>query len=77
MSFLYLITNIDASIPIAIENIPELEEGNPQDLYRSPAKETCLIPLSPQSLVDNECINVSFSHLLSPSIVTKFNEKKL
>ena len=42
-----LITNIDASIPIVLENMPELEEDNPQDLFRSPAKETCLISVSP------------------------------
>ena len=54
-----LITNIDASIPIVLENMPELEEDNPQDLFRSPAKETCLISVSPQSLIDNECISIA------------------
>ena len=52
-----LITNIDAPIPIAPENIPELEEDNPQDLFRLPANETCLIAVSPQFLIDNECIS--------------------
>ena len=34
-SLLVLITNIDASIPIILENMPEYEEDNPQDLHRS------------------------------------------
>ena len=54
-----IITNIDASIPIVLENMLELEEDNSQDLYRSPAKETCLISVSPQSLIDNECISIA------------------
>ena len=32
MSSLDLITNINASIPIILENMPEFEEDNPQDL---------------------------------------------
>lgn len=37
-------TNIDASIPIALEKMPELEEDNREDLYRLLAKETCHSP---------------------------------
>ena len=37
-------TNIDVSIPIALENMPELEEDNRQDLYRLLAKEKCRSP---------------------------------
>ena len=59
LSLADLITDIDASIPIVLYNMPELKEDNLQDLYRSPAKETCLISLSPQSLIDNECISVA------------------
>ena len=59
LSLLDLITNIDAPIPIVLKNMLELEEDNPQDLFRSPAKETCLISVSPQSLMDNECISIA------------------
>ena len=37
-------TNIDASIPIALEKMSELEEDNREDLYRLLAKETCRSP---------------------------------
>lgn len=37
-------TNIDASIPIALENMPELEGDNRQDLYRLLVKETYRSP---------------------------------
>ena len=54
-----IITNINASISIVFENMPELEEENSQDLYRLPAKETCLISVSPHSLIDIECTSIA------------------
>ena len=59
LSLLDFVTNIDASIPIVLENMPKLEEDNPQDTYRLPAKETCLMSVSPQSSIDNECISIA------------------
>ena len=54
-----IIKNINASISIVFENMPELEEENSQDLYRLPAKETCLISVSPHSLIDIECTSIA------------------
>lgn len=57
--YLSVITNIDASIPITLESMPELQEDNAQDLYRSPLKDKCLMSVSPQSLIANEWIYVA------------------
>ena len=35
LSLLDAISNTDASIPIVLENMPEFEEANPQDLYKA------------------------------------------
>ena len=35
LSLLDAIRNTDASIPIVLENMPEFEEANPQDLYKA------------------------------------------
>lgn len=57
--YLSVITNIDASIPITLESMPELQEDNAQDLYGSPLKDKCLLSVSPQSLIANEWIYVA------------------
>ena len=57
--YLSVITNIDASIPITLESMPELQEDNAQDLYRSPLKDKCLMSVSPQSLIATEWIYVA------------------
>lgn len=57
--YLSVITNIDASIPITLESMPELQEDNAQDLYRSPLKDKCLMSVSPQPLIANEWIYVA------------------
>ena len=35
LSLLDAMRNTDASIPIVLENMPEFEEANPQDLYKA------------------------------------------
>ena len=54
LSLLDLITNINAFIPVVPENTLEFEYNNPRDRYWSSAKETYLISVSPQSLIDHE-----------------------
>ena len=40
-------------------NMPEVEEDNSKGLCRLPENETCLISVSAQSLIDNECISIA------------------
>ena len=54
LSLLDLIPNINASIPVVSENTLEFEYNNPRDRYWPSAKETYLISVSPQSLIDHE-----------------------
>ena len=53
MSLSNVIINLDDSIPIILENMPGLEEDNPQDLYTSPVEETYYFLVSPQSFIGN------------------------
>ena len=55
----FISNNLDAFIFIILEDLPELEKGKPLDFIRRPAKEIYPILVSPQSLINNECINIA------------------
>ena len=60
MTFETLISSIDNPIPIQLEDGQELElTENPLDEYRTASNETLLIPNIPQTVYNDECINIA------------------
>ena len=55
-----LANQLHIPIPINIEEVFEPEDTNDHlDKYKSVANETCLVSVSPQSKMDNECLNIA------------------
>ena len=55
-----LVNQLDIPIPINIEEVFEPEDKNDHlDQYKYVANETCLVSVSPQSQMENECINIA------------------
>ena len=65
-----LVNQLDIPIPINIEEVFEPEETNDHVVqYKSVAKETCLVSVSPQSQVQNEYINIASGESRQPKSI--------